>query len=580
MHTGAAPRIEQVKVSPKALNHRERILEARERAIEEEKRALAQAHTDNQLHRADVLKNVPGNMRDEAQHEDKHSNENTAHHVQLQESSVVSAGIPPQSVPESGYNASRDSERAIKEAASKEVWNSSSEKANVVAGHQSAEHAHASAHRRETCIGVDQAKQDVQSAEIGVHGQGQAEKGADSESWNVAAQPHINVPATICVPAQEKRSVHEDSDSSIHTLTRDHGQLNRDDGLKNVAQDRTNMSIQSAANTRSADIDESKHAHNKNETSSDARVCEEQDTDGRGQTNNARACAVGEEICAFGGKSEGVLGMCWHMDMLVTCGSEGDVCVWRCDHDAQSSPWTCMWHTRAHVGNVNCVASSGADFVSAGDDGTVRVWRIKDGAGECVKVLDAAAEQKGAGDDETKGVTCVYVHGGRVFCGVHVQNEVLAWDSGTWRLAGRLRGHQSWVSSMCTALGGDLLVTTSFDSSLRVWSIKGSFMFAACQALVMREASHRQPLLGVAALGARAREDDTRQDHLVTIAEDGRLAVWVLDTSQGALSARHESTAVHAEGTMLAAGWSACVFVCLPFFPSCSRSGETFLPCN
>ena len=263
-----------------------------------------------------------------------------------------------------------------------------------------------------------------------------------------------------------------------------------------------------------------------------------------------------------GEQKQGVLGICWHMGMLVTCGGQGEVCVWRKD---KASSWRRVGKSHGHEGNVNCVASCGANVVSAGDDGTMRVWRIDadQGVVECARVVDAGAEQRGAGEQDSKGVTCMCVHGQRVFSGVHVRNEVLMWDAETWELTGRMAGHESWVSGMSVVMDGDLLATVSYDCSLRIWNVKGRFVFAACQPVMMPTRGDCVPLLGVATMGMSTDEQGAWHETLATIAEDGRVALWVVDSSEGALNVRHATAALHAKDSLLFGGdWHAAARCC------------------
>jgi hypothetical protein len=163
---------------------------------------------------------------------------------------------------------------------------------------------------------------------------------------------------------------------------------------------------------------------------------------------------------------------------------------------------------RGHQGWVRSAAFSadGSRIVSAGDDGTVRVWDAKSGKGigeplrgHQGEVWSAAFSADGrrivsAGMDGTvrqwdatsgqaigeplrghqKSVNSAsYSADGRRIVSAGVDGTVRQWDATSGQAIGEpLRGHQEWVNSASYSADGRRIVSAGMDGTVRVWDAK------------------------------------------------------------------------------------------------------------
>jgi len=267
--------------------------------------------------------------------------------------------------------------------------------------------------------------------------------------------------------------------------------------------------------------------------------------------------------------------VCWEGKGAVSGGSDGRLRVWRSEAGAPASSqglrgprWRLAGEVLAHPGGVHSVRSLGEGrLVSGGEDGWVRGWQVDGEVSTSVVLrwsIDTREKQGGAhgeGESEGTGVTCVLAGNGdgRVYCGVETGSQVLVWERDGGEFVGRLRGHVSWVTGMELVLSETVLVTVSYDGSLRVWGVgnKGSaFFFEAARHTL---ATHHRPQQGLLCVVRAAWEragggeavDEAgraRVDEVVTGSEGGEVDVWRVDSRGGAVEVTHVAGAQHSAG--------------------------------
>lgn len=108
--------------------------------------------------------------------------------------------------------------------------------------------------------------------------------------------------------------------------------------------------------------------------------------------------------------------------------------------------------------NAVALSPNGTYVVSAGDDGTVRVWDAR--SGDCVRTL---YEHRGG------ALSCTYSPDGKRIVSAGVDECVRLWDAYSGECMRTLQGHRGWVHSCAYAPDGARIVSAGNDGSVRVW---------------------------------------------------------------------------------------------------------------
>lgn len=138
---------------------------------------------------------------------------------------------------------------------------------------------------------------------------------------------------------------------------------------------------------------------------------------------------------------------------------------------------------RGYSNPMWCVkeCASSEAIVSAGEDGLVRVWNIRSG------------EEIAALDGHFGRTFCVASHPSLPFAASAGSDQViLLWNISNRTLFGRLQGHADWVTRLEFVGDGSRLVSTSEDSTVRIWDWREKREIS-----IYRCHSHRVTALGV-----------------------------------------------------------------------------------
>ncbi|AHF00060.1 hypothetical protein THITH_08235 [Thioalkalivibrio paradoxus ARh 1] len=139
---------------------------------------------------------------------------------------------------------------------------------------------------------------------------------------------------------------------------------------------------------------------------------------------------------------------------LVSAGRDGTLRVW----DAASGE--SLRTLRGHEGGVLfcAVSPDGARLVSAGDDGTLRVWDAA--SGESLRTLRG---------HEGRVLFCAVSPDGARLVSAGVDGTLRLWDAASGESLRTLRGHEGGVSSCAFSPDGTRLVSAGLYGRLRVW---------------------------------------------------------------------------------------------------------------
>lgn len=115
---------------------------------------------------------------------------------------------------------------------------------------------------------------------------------------------------------------------------------------------------------------------------------------------------------------------------------------------------------KGHSSTVTALAFSrdGSALASASLDKTVSLWEMR------------SATQTASLQTPKPVGSVTFLNGGAQIAVGHSDGAIMVWDIHDGREIATLRGHDSYVSSLCASRGGRSLVSTSWDGAVRLWS--------------------------------------------------------------------------------------------------------------
>jgi WD40 repeat protein len=143
-------------------------------------------------------------------------------------------------------------------------------------------------------------------------------------------------------------------------------------------------------------------------------------------------------------------------ELIASAGADGTVKLWRMSDGALLRTLT------GHEGDVNGVAFSpnGSLVASAGADGTVRVWRVQDGQ------LQHTLTHGGG-----IALSVAFAPNGQLLASGGEDGTVKLWRVSTGALERTIPAHDLWVSSVAFSPSGGVLASASADGTVKLWQV-------------------------------------------------------------------------------------------------------------
>ena len=143
-------------------------------------------------------------------------------------------------------------------------------------------------------------------------------------------------------------------------------------------------------------------------------------------------------------------------ELIASAGADGTVKLWRMSDGALLRTLT------GHEGDVNGVAFSpnGSLVASAGADGTVRVWRVQDGQ------LQHTLTHGGG-----IALSVAFAPNGQLLASGGEDGTVKLWRVATGAEERTIPAHELWVSSVAFSPDGSLLASASADGTVKLWQV-------------------------------------------------------------------------------------------------------------
>jgi WD40 repeat protein len=143
-------------------------------------------------------------------------------------------------------------------------------------------------------------------------------------------------------------------------------------------------------------------------------------------------------------------------ELIASAGADGTVKLWRMSDGALLRTLT------GHEGDVNGVAFSpnGSLVASAGADGTVRVWRVQDGQ------LQHTLTHGGG-----IALSVAFAPNGQLLASGGEDGTVKLWRVATGAEERTIPAHELWVSSVAFSPSGGVLASASADGTVKLWQV-------------------------------------------------------------------------------------------------------------
>ncbi|CAO3644222.1 unnamed protein product [Cunninghamella echinulata] len=151
------------------------------------------------------------------------------------------------------------------------------------------------------------------------------------------------------------------------------------------------------------------------------------------------------------------------------------ICIWTYHHKTQQGKL--KHRLLGHVGPVNALDKYDQDHVlSASADGTLKLWNIHSGL--CIQtylstdstLLNNNNQQH---PESVNGLACLkYDKQNQMIYGGGQDGKLRIWKKDSKHCIATLSGHRGLIRTMDLMKGGKILVTGSYDKSIRVWDIQ------------------------------------------------------------------------------------------------------------
>eukprot|EP00245_Coleochaete_scutata_P004081 TRINITY_DN16308_c0_g1_i1.p1 TRINITY_DN16308_c0_g1~~TRINITY_DN16308_c0_g1_i1.p1 ORF type:complete len:363 (-),score=58.72 TRINITY_DN16308_c0_g1_i1:310-1398(-) len=165
-----------------------------------------------------------------------------------------------------------------------------------------------------------------------------------------------------------------------------------------------------------------------------------------------------ENFMVLKGHKNAVLELHWAGDgsNIVTCSPDQTVRVW----DSETGKQVKKMVEHSSYVNSCCPARKGPLIVSGSDDGTAKLWDMRQRG--CVQTFP---------DKYQITAVCFSENADKVLSG-GIDNEVKVWDLRKAEVTLKLVGHTDTITGMRLSPGGEYLLTNSMDCTLRIWDIR------------------------------------------------------------------------------------------------------------
>lgn len=182
-------------------------------------------------------------------------------------------------------------------------------------------------------------------------------------------------------------------------------------------------------------------------------------------------------------------------ERLIAGTTSGDLLIWDHGHLVEALP--------AHQRAVRSMILTDEVAISAGGDGHIKIWD----AHNLTVAHDLTAHDN--------WITGIAVNGDRL-ASVSGDGVIKLWSIGDGREVARLRRHRDWVRAVAFSPDGRHLLSGGADGSLYLWNAETGRFIAALM-------GHRREIQAVFFFNNR---------QAVTVAADGKVKVWDIDTHQ------------------------------------------------